>query len=136
MTCEEYWHVKCLSTGSLPLINGNLYNFCSAFAWLWSPLWVNRYVLYQSWRLIDIYMILIAKSAHVFFYKHLWKSSKDKSCSFVTVLQLKLINLTFNKKDLNHWNEAISNFEIQSIGANYQSLNLFSKFSNTEIQIS
>lgn len=47
-----------------------------------------------------------------------------------------LINLTFNKKDLNHWSEAIPNFEIQSIGANYQSLNLFSKSSNTEIQIS
>lgn len=31
-----------------------------------------------------------------------------------------LINLTFNKKDLNHWSEAIPNFEIQSIGANYQ----------------
>lgn len=31
-----------------------------------------------------------------------------------------LINLTFNKKDLNHWSEAIPNFEIQSIGANHQ----------------
>lgn len=31
-----------------------------------------------------------------------------------------LINLTFNKKDLNHWSEAIPNFEIQSIGTNYQ----------------